>query len=73
VTENKTCWSESGANVWSERLEFRQVVLPVRPPNGEVTERHHSITPNLSRRSVWEIAALQEDQGSGDSRKLHNS
>ena len=47
--------------------------VPVRLPNGEVTERHYSIASNPSRRDAWEIAALREDEGSGGSRAVHNT
>ena len=47
--------------------------VPVRLPNGEVTERHYSIASNPSRRDAWEIAVLRQDQGGGGSRALHTT
>ena len=47
--------------------------VPVRLPNGGITERRYSIASNPSRRDAWEIAVLREAQGTGGSRAVHAS
>ncbi len=47
--------------------------VPVRLPNGTMTERHFSIASDPARRDRWEIAVLREDDGQGGSRTVHDT
>ena len=45
--------------------------LPVFLNNGQTAVRHYSIASNPSRRDIYEIAVLHEEQGSGGSTFIH--
>ena len=47
--------------------------IPVRLPNGDITERHYSIASNPARRDAWEFAVQREDEGTGGSIALHQA
>jgi len=45
--------------------------IPVLLPSGETVIRHYSICSNPARRDIYEIAVLQEEEGSGGSLAVH--
>jgi predicted pyridoxine 5'-phosphate oxidase superfamily flavin-nucleotide-binding protein len=47
--------------------------IPVRLANGELVEKHYSVASNPSRRDIYEIAVLKEEQGRGGSVAVHAS
>ncbi len=47
--------------------------IPVRMPNGELSERQYSIASNPARRDAYEIAVQREDERRGGSRAVHES